>query len=107
MRAHERTIAKRIGVPASGARDNLSDLVNLAAYGKERVILTRRGRPLAAIVSVEDVERLDALEDARDSAIIRERVAAWEKSGRKGVTLEAIAKENGFKMRTRRRAVAR
>lgn len=42
------------------ARAELSALVNKVAHGKRRVILTSRGRPKAALVSLED---LDALED--------------------------------------------
>jgi prevent-host-death family protein len=38
---------------------DLSDLVNRVAYGGERIILTSRGRPKAAIVSIEDYERLE------------------------------------------------
>jgi len=38
---------------------DLSDLVNRVAYGGERIILTSRGRPKAAIVSIEDYARLE------------------------------------------------
>lgn len=44
------------------AREQLAEVVNRAAYGKERVILTRRGKPLAAVVPMEDVEALQRLE---------------------------------------------
>ena len=32
------------------ARKDLADILNRAAYGKERVVLTRRGKDVAAIV---------------------------------------------------------
>jgi prevent-host-death family protein len=38
---------------------DISDLVNRVAYGGERIVLTSRGRPKAAIVSIEDYERLE------------------------------------------------
>jgi prevent-host-death family protein len=47
---------------ATSARDEFADLLNRAAYGKERVILTRRGRELAAVVPIEDVRLLEELE---------------------------------------------
>jgi len=47
---------------ATTARDEFADLLNRAAYGKERVILTRRGRELAAVVPIEDVRLLEELE---------------------------------------------
>jgi len=37
-------------------------MVNRVAYSHERVALTRRGRTLAALVSVEDLKTLKALE---------------------------------------------
>ena len=33
---------------------DISDLVNRAAYGGERIVFTSRGRPKAAIVSIGD-----------------------------------------------------
>ena len=38
---------------------DLSDLINRVAYGGERIVLTSRGKPKAAIVSLEDYERLE------------------------------------------------
>ncbi|MCW2899881.1 MAG: hypothetical protein JWO67_2146 [Streptosporangiaceae bacterium] len=43
------------------ARAELAELVNRVAYGRERVVLTRRGKAVAAIVSAEDLELLDRL----------------------------------------------
>jgi prevent-host-death family protein len=38
---------------------DLSDLVNRVAYGGERILLTSRGKPKAALVSIEDYQRLE------------------------------------------------
>lgn len=46
----------------------LSDSINRVAYGQERLAVTRRGKVAAVLVSVEDLERLEALEDAEDVA---------------------------------------
>jgi len=48
-------------IPVTQARADLADLVNRVAYSGERVVLTRHGRPLAALVSAEDLERLEQL----------------------------------------------
>jgi prevent-host-death family protein len=48
------------------ARDQFSEAINRAAYGKERIFVTRRGRRLAVIVPVEDIEALEAIEDRID-----------------------------------------
>lgn len=48
-------------IPAGEARKNLADLVNRVAYGKERVVLTRHGRAVAALVPMEDLSLLDRI----------------------------------------------
>ena len=54
------------------ARNQFSDVLNRAAYGREHVVLTRRGKPIAAVVSYEDLQilerALEALEDQSDLA---------------------------------------
>ncbi len=47
----------------AAARDQFSDVINRAAYGKERVILTRRGKEFVAVVPIEDIELLREVED--------------------------------------------
>jgi len=53
-------------VTVSEARQDFAELVNRAAYGHERVRVVRRGREIAAIVSIEDVELLERLEGEFD-----------------------------------------
>ena len=38
---------------------DISELVNRVAYGGERIVLTSRGKPKAAIVSTKDYDRLE------------------------------------------------
>lgn len=39
-------------------KQNLGEMVNQAAYGQERIVLLARGKPKAALISIEDLERL-------------------------------------------------
>lgn len=78
------------------ARDRFAELVDRAGHGKERLILTDSGKPLVAVVPVEDLELLEDLEDERDSALLRERVAEWEAAGRPGTLLEDYIRERGL-----------
>jgi len=39
------------------------DIIGRVQFGGERVLLEHRGRPVAALVSVEDLELLERLED--------------------------------------------
>jgi prevent-host-death family protein len=51
-----------IEVTMSELRQQLGSLVNRAAYGRERVVLIAHGEPKAAIVSVDDLQRLEQLD---------------------------------------------
>lgn len=85
------------------AWENLAAILNRVAYGKERLVLTRRGRSLAAIVPIEDLELLEELEDERDSTTIRERLAEWQATGEPAVDLEACIEEREGKGNASRR----
>ena len=45
----------------SKAREEFPELVNRAAYGKERTIVSRRGKDLAAVIPIEDLRLLERL----------------------------------------------
>ncbi|MGA5048260.1 type II toxin-antitoxin system Phd/YefM family antitoxin [Streptomyces arboris] len=49
-------------IPVTQARAELADLINRVVYGGERVVVTRHGKPLVALVSAADLERLEALD---------------------------------------------
>src|SRR5437764_9753126 len=40
-------------------RDRLSALVNDAAHGGQRIVLSSRGRPKAVLIGMDDLERLE------------------------------------------------
>lgn len=48
-------------IPVTQARAELADLINRVVYGGERVVVTRHGKPLVALVSAADLERLEKL----------------------------------------------
>jgi prevent-host-death family protein len=48
----------------SELKSALSEFLNRAAYGQERIIVASRGKPKAAVISIEDLRRLEELEDA-------------------------------------------
>ncbi|MGC0368475.1 type II toxin-antitoxin system Phd/YefM family antitoxin [Microbacterium sp. SLBN-111] len=69
-------------VAISDARGRLAAIVDDART--EPVYLTRRDRPVAAVVDATQFERL--LEDAEELADIRAVDAAWEEADRLGET---------------------
>lgn len=46
-------------IPVTQARAELAELINRVVYGGERVVVTRHGKPLVALVSAADLERLE------------------------------------------------
>lgn len=80
-------------VTTVAARNEFSAIVNRAAFGKERVILKRRGKAIAAVVPIDDVELLETMEDQCD---IADALAARREARRKGTkSLEKLRAELG------------
>jgi len=78
-----------MNVSISEIRDHLADALNRVAYGGERVILERRGKGVAAIVSLEDLQRLEELEDEAD---VKAAKKALKEKG--GITLAQYRKKH-------------
>jgi len=53
-------------ISTAEARNEFAEVINRASFGKERFVLTRRGKELVAIVPVEDLALLEELEDQMD-----------------------------------------
>ncbi len=72
-------------------RDNLADALNRVAYGGERVVLARRGKGVAALVSMEDLQLLQQMEDRAD---VRAARKALKDKGE--ITLEEYRKKHNI-----------
>ncbi|MDH2390712.1 MULTISPECIES: type II toxin-antitoxin system Phd/YefM family antitoxin [Streptomyces] len=57
-------------IPVTQARAELADLINRVVYGGERVVVTRHGKPLVALVSAADLERLEQSAEAGDEPAV-------------------------------------
>lgn len=55
-------MADPIEIPASEVREQISDVLSRVAYGGERVIISRNGKPQVALVPIADLKRLEKLE---------------------------------------------
>ncbi len=74
-----------VSLSISKLRTNISDIVNRVVYQNERVAIERNGKPACAIISMADLELLEALEDKFDlaeahEAIKRNEFKDWEKA---------------------------
>jgi prevent-host-death family protein len=57
-------------VPVTQARAELAELINRVVYGGEQVVLTRHGKPLVALVSAADLQRLRDLDEQAEEQVI-------------------------------------
>jgi prevent-host-death family protein len=68
----------------SKAKSELVDIVNRAANAKERIVLSRRGKGIAAVVPIEDLRLLEVLTqeemDRQDIEDARQALAEGGKS---------------------------
>lgn len=54
-------------IKVSSAREEFSDMLNRVSYTGERVVLHRRGKDVAVLVSMEDYDLLRRIEDLIDN----------------------------------------
>jgi prevent-host-death family protein len=75
------------------AKEKFTDLLNHVAHTKERVVLVRRGKEVAALVPLED---LQLLETAQDKGDLREAIDALKDAKNSGtITLEKLKDDIG------------
>jgi len=76
-------------VSVAEARKDLAEIINRAAYARERTLITRREADVAAVISMEELRLLDALleryedesdvSDAKEALLdAREDRVAWD-----------------------------
>ena len=75
-------------------REAFADAINRAAFGNERVLLRRRGRAVAAVIPIDDLRLLEALEDRVDLVDARAALAQADKKGAQ--SFDAILKDLGL-----------
>jgi prevent-host-death family protein len=75
------------------AKEAFADLLNRVAHNKERIILTRRDKNIAAIIPIED---LALLQDSQNKHDLHDAVEALREARENGtVTLEELKDDIG------------
>jgi prevent-host-death family protein len=82
-------------LPITDVRYRLADVVNEAAYGGQVTYLTRHGRRLAAIVSVEAAEAAERWEDEQLGQMADDAVEEMTRTGEKPASLDEVRHELG------------
>jgi prevent-host-death family protein len=79
----------------SKAKAELTDIVNRAAKAKERTVLSRRGKGIAAVVPIEDLRLLEHLtQEEMDRQDVEDARKALAEGGKK-VLLRDFVRELG------------
>ena len=79
-------------ITTAEARKDFANIVNTVAYGKEPVVLTRRGQEIAALISIEELRLLQKIEDHID---IEDAKKALEEPG-ENISADDFWKELGL-----------
>ena len=76
-------------ITTADARKKFANIINQVAFGDNSFVLTRRGEPIAAIVSIRELKLLQELEDKIDIE------DAWEAKNELGepIPWEELKKE--------------
>lgn len=72
-----------VSISATNARAELSDILNRVYYQGERISINKSGKITCAIISVEDLKLLEAIEDMIDikaakAAMKRKDFVSWD-----------------------------
>ena len=62
-------------VSVAEAKSHFSEYVSKVAYTGEKFVITKRGKPMVALVSIEDLENIKVKEEAKR---LSEIIGKWE-----------------------------
>jgi prevent-host-death family protein len=77
-------------------QSEFDSVINKVKRKKQRVALTRRGKPVAAVVPIEDLEYLEALEAEENAEDIKACKAALRNKKEPLIPWEKVKKELGY-----------
>ena len=75
---------RRLGdedISIADLRARLGDLVSRVSYKHDRVVITKHGKPVAALISASDMEKFEELEDWNDIQSAKASDRENEKAG--------------------------
>ncbi|MGD0090671.1 MAG: type II toxin-antitoxin system Phd/YefM family antitoxin [Planctomycetota bacterium] len=92
-------------ISAEKARAQFSDVIKRVEHDRERIIITRKGKKVAALITVEDFEWFEEMEDREDVEDAKKALAEpgedipWEKvkaEPGKSIPLEQVKRDLGL-----------
>jgi len=83
-------------IAASKAKDEFADTLERVVRKRERIVLRKGKKDVAALVPFEDLELLEELEDRMDVAAARKALAEAKKKGEQPIPWEKARKRLGL-----------
>ncbi len=89
---------------ATKVRRHFAEEMSKVAFGKQRLVIERNGKPLVAVVPMEEFtlleEHLEQLEDQLDLEAYKEAKAEMERTGEKPIPWDRFKREQGLSGQT-------
>ncbi len=84
-----------IRITAKKARDNFTDILGMAYYGKETVVVEKQGRAFAVVINPGEYERYEKYKEAARKRILEiiEEIQVSNKGISYGEVLKNVTKE--------------
>ncbi len=82
-------------VSVANAKSHLSDLIAKSAHGHERFVITRRNKPVAALVSLEDLQIIEQHEERQGLLAVAGKWAGFEEVSLSLGDLQQLRQDGG------------
>lgn len=82
-------------VSVAQAKSHLSELIARSAHGRERFVITRRNKPVAALVSLDDLRRIEQQEERQGLAAIAGKWEGFEEVAETLADLPGLRQKGG------------
>ena len=83
-----------IPLSVTEARSQFADIINRVGYKGERIVLQKHYKKLVAMIPIEDLELLEAIEDRID--VLEAEAAIAKDEGKEPIPWEEVKKELGL-----------
>ncbi len=82
-------------VSVANAKSHLSELIAKSSYAHERFVITRRNKPVAALVSLEDLQIIEQHEERQGLASVVAKWKGFEEVAENLEDLQQLRQEGG------------
>jgi prevent-host-death family protein len=82
-------------ISVAEAKSHLSEIIAKSAYNNEKFIITRRNKPVAALVSIEDLRLIEQCEQRKGLASLAGKWKGFDEVAQHLDKLESLRKKGG------------